>query len=114
MENELSIENRETKFWLISVLMITKQNFKLIIISQMWLGKEISKVTVTKTKLSQREFNKKKTSKISVFQDLNFIGSLCNVVGALSFLCITLLIYAPKLFKSNFVLNPLKLDDFIF
>ena len=35
MENELSIENRETKFWLISVLMITKQNFKLIIISQM-------------------------------------------------------------------------------
>ena len=71
-------------------------------------------MTITKTKSSQREFNKKNTSKISVFQDLNFIGSLCNVVGALSFLCITLLIYAPKLFKSKFVLNPLKLDDFIF
>ena len=57
---------------------------------------------------------KKKTSKKSVFQDLSFIGSFCKVVGILGFLCITLLIYAPKSSKSNFVLNSLKLDDFMF
>ena len=57
---------------------------------------------------------KKKTSKRSVFQDLSFIGSFCKVVGILGFLWITLLIYAPKSSKSNFVLNSLKLDDFMF
>ena len=75
----------------------------------------ISKVAITKTKSGQREINKnKKTLKISIFQDLNFIGSLCKVVNALGLSCITLLIYAPKSSKSNFVLNPLKLDDFMF
>ena len=68
-----------------------------------------------KDKISQREINKKKkTSKRSIFQDLSFIGSLCKVVSALGLSCITLLIHAPKSSKSNFVSNPLKLDDFMF
>ena len=67
-------------------------------------------MTITKTKSSQREISKKKkTSKISIFQDLNFIGSLCKVVGALGLPCITLLIYAPKSFKSNFVSKSFKI-----
>ena len=95
--------------------MITKQGLELIIIFQVWLGKKISKVAITKTKSSQIETNKKKnTSKRSVFQDLSIIGSLCKVVGALGLSCIILLIYGPKWFKNNFVLNPLKLDDFMF
>ena len=86
-----------------------------MIIFQVWLGKTISKVAITKTKSSQREVNKKKnTSKRSIFQDLSFIGFLCKVVGVLGISCITLLIYVPKSSKSNFVLNPLKLDDFMF
>ena len=86
-----------------------------MIIFQPWLGKMISKVAITKTKSSQREINKKKkTLKRSIFQDLSFIGSLCKVIGALGFSCITLLIYAPKSSKSNFVLNHLKLDDLMF
>ena len=57
---------------------------------------------------------KKNTSKRSVFQDPSFIRSLCKVVGALGFSCITLFTYAPKSSKSYFVLNILKLDDFMF
>ena len=71
-------------------------------------------MAITKTKSSQREINKKKSSKRNVFKDLNFIGYLCKVVSALGFSCITFLIYAPKSSKTNFVLNPLKLDDFMF
>ena len=69
-----------------------------------------------KDKSSQREImKKKKTSKRSVFQDPRFIRSLCKVVGALIFfLCITFFTYAPKSSKSYFVLNILKLDDFMF
>ena len=105
----------ETKVGLISILMITKQGLELMIIFQVWLGKKISKVTIKKTKSRQRKINKKKkTSKRSVFQNLNFTGYLCKVVDAPSLLCITLLIYAPKSSKSNFVLNPLKLDDLMF
>ena len=75
----------------------------------------ISKVVITKIKSSQREINKeKKTSKRSAFQNLSFIGSLCKVVGALSFSCIALFTYASTSSKSYFVLNILKLDDFIF
>ena len=75
----------------------------------------ISKVAITKTKSNQREINKKKkTSERNVFQDLSFIGSFCKVISALGFSCIILLIYAPKSSKSNFVLNPLKLDNFMF
>ena len=78
----------------------------MIIFQLLSLDKMISRVTITKTKLSQREINKKKkTSKRNVFQDLSFIGSLCKVVGALGFLCITFFIYAPKSFKGYFVLN---------
>ena len=58
----------ETKVWLILILIITKQGFELRIIFQVWLGKKISKVTITKTK-NQRKINKKKkTSKKSVFK----------------------------------------------
>ena len=68
-----------------------------MIIFQVWLGKMISKVTIIKTKSSQREINKKKkTSKRSVFHDLSFIESLCKIIGTLGFSCIILLIYAPK------------------
>ena len=86
---------------------------------------------------------KKTTSKRSVFQDPRFIRSLCEVVGALGFSCITLFTYAQNhpvdpqfsrappldrrdsllIWKSDlgkvgvatyFILNPLKLDHFIF
>ena len=68
-----------------------------------------------KDKSSQREIiEKKKTSKRSVFQDPSFIRSLCKVVDALGFSCITLFTYAPKSSKSYFVLNILQLDDFMF
>ena len=68
-----------------------------------------------KDKSSQREImKKKKTSKRSVFQDPTFIKSLYKVVGALGFSCITFFIYTPKSSKGYFVLNILKLDDFMF
>ena len=58
----------ETRVWLISILMITKQGLELMIIFQVWLGKMISKVTIIKTKSSQKEISKKKkTSKKSIF-----------------------------------------------
>ena len=80
-----------------------------MIIFQLSLDKMISRVTITKIKLSQREINKKKkTSKRNVFQDLSSIGYLCKVVGAPSFSCITFFTYAPKSFKNYFVLNILK------
>ena len=94
--------------------MVTKQDLELMIIFQVWLGKKVSKVAITKTKSSQREIHKKKTSKRSIFQDLSFIRTLCKVVDALGFSCITFFIYAPKSSKSYFVLNLLKLDDFVF
>ena len=68
-----------------------------------------------KDKSSQWEIMKKKTtSKRSVFQDPSFIRSLCKVIGALWFSYITFFTYAPKSSKSYFVLNILKLDDFMF
>ena len=68
-----------------------------------------------KDKSSQRAIiKKKKTSKRSVFQDPSFIRSLCKVVSVLEFSCITFFIYALKSSKSYFVLNILKLDDFMF
>ena len=135
----------ETKVWLILILMIIKQGLELMIIFQVWLGKKIFKLAITKTKSSQREINKKKNiSKRSVFQDLNFIGSLCKV-GALGFfmhyniyLCTKIIqeLFCFKYFKirwfhvrffmhyiiylytksskSYFVLNILKSDDFMF
>ena len=66
-----------------------------------------------KDKSNQGEIMKKKTtSKRSVFQDPSFIRSLCKVVGALEFSCITLFTYAPKSSKSYFVLNILKIGWF--
>ena len=66
-----------------------------------------------KDKSSQGEIMKKKTtSKKSVFQDPSFIRSLCKVVGALGFSCITFFIYAPKSSKSYFVLNILRIRWF--
>ena len=63
-----------------------------------------------KDKSSQEEIMKKKTtSKRSVFQDPSFIRSLCKVVGALGFSCITFFTYVPKSSKSYFVLNILKI-----
>ena len=54
-----------------------------------------------KDKSSQGEIMKKKTtSKRRAFQDQSFIRSLCKVVGALGFSCITLFTYAPKSSKS--------------
>ena len=56
-----------------------------------------------KDKSSQREIiKKKKISKKSVFQDSNFIKSLCKVVGILGLSCITFFTCAPKLSKSFF------------
>ena len=51
---------------------------------------------------------KKITSKRSVFQDPSFIRSLCKVVGALGFSCITLFTYAPKSSKIYFVFKYFK------
>ena len=66
-----------------------------------------------KNKSSLREIMKKKTtSKRSFFQDPSFIRSLCKVVGALRFWCIKLFTYAPKSFKSYFVLNIFKIGWF--
>ena len=68
-----------------------------------------------KDKSSQKEIiKKKKTSKKSISQDPNFLRSLCKVVGALGFSYITLFTYASKSSKSYFVLDILKLDDFMF
>ena len=68
-----------------------------------------------KDKSSQWEIMKKKTtSKKSVFQDPSFIRSLCKVVGALGFSCITFFTFAPKSSKSYFVLNILKLVFHVF
>ena len=52
---------------------------------------------------------KKITSKRRVFQDQSFLRSLCKVVGALRLSCISFFIYAPKLSKSNIVLNILRI-----
>ena len=63
-----------------------------------------------KDKSSQGEIMKKKTtSKRSVFKEQSFIRSLCKVVGALGFSCITFFTYAPKSSKSYFVLNILRI-----
>ena len=47
------INNCETKVWLILVLMIGKQGLELMIIFQVWIGKNISKVAFTKIKSSK-------------------------------------------------------------
>ena len=95
--------------------MTTKQDLELIIIFQVWLGNTISNVVITKTnQAKEKSWRRRPPKKKSVFQDPSFIRSLCKVVGALGFSCITFFAYAPKSCKSYFVLNILKLDNFMF
>ena len=53
---------------------------------------------------------KKIVSNRKIFQDQSFLRSLYKVVGALELSCISFFIYAPKLSKSNIVLNILKIE----
>ena len=57
----------ETKVWLISVLMITKQGLKLMIIFQVWLGKMISKVAIIKTNQVKEKSRRRRPSQREVF-----------------------------------------------
>ena len=59
--------NCETKVWLISVLMITKQGLELMIIFQVWLGKMISKVAITKTNQAKDKLWKRRPPQREVF-----------------------------------------------
>ena len=66
-----------------------------------------------KDKSSQWEIMKKKTTSVRrVFLNPNVIRSLCKVVGALGFSCITFFTYAPKSSKIYFVLNILRIGWF--
>ena len=86
-----------------------------MIIFQVCLGKTIFKVVIIKTNQVKKEIiKKKKTLKINIFQDPSFTRSLYKVVGTLGFSCITFFTYVPKSSKSFFILNPLKLNDFMF
>ena len=57
----------ETKVWLISVLIITKQGLELMIIFQVWLGKTISKVAITKTNQAKEKSWRRRPPKRKVF-----------------------------------------------
>ena len=57
----------ETKVWLISVLMITKQGLELMIIFQVWLGKTISKVAITKTNQAKEKSWRRRRPQRGVF-----------------------------------------------
>ena len=68
----------ETKVWLISILIITKQGLELMIIFQVCLGKTIPKVAITKTNqakeksckedhLKEKCFSRPKLHKISLY-----------------------------------------------
>ena len=105
----LSIRECEINVWLILILMITKQDLELMIIFQVWLGKTISRVTITKTNQAKKKSWKRRPPKRRVFQDQSFIRSLCKVVGALRLLCISFFIYAPKSSNSNIILNILRI-----
>ena len=92
--------------------MITKQDFELMIIFQVWLQDDFQSDN-HKDKSSQGEIMKKKTtSKRSVFQDPSFIRSLCKVVGTLGFSCITFFTYVPQSSKCYFILNILRIGWF--
>ena len=92
--------------------MITKQGLELIIIFQVWLGKTISKVAITKTNQAKKKSWKRRPPKRRVFQDQSFIRSLCKVVGALGLSCISFFIYTLKSSKSNIILNILRIGWF--
>ena len=93
--------------------MITKQGLELMIIFQVWLGKTISKVAITKTnQANEKSWRRRQPQREVFFQDPSFIRSLCKVVGVLEFSCITFFTYAPKSSKSNIVLNILRIGWF--
>ena len=103
----------ETKVWLILILMTTKQGLELMIIFQVWLGKTIFKVAIAKTnQAKEKSWRRRPPQREVFFQDPSFIRSLCKVVGALGFSCITFFTYAPKSSKSYFVLNILRIGWF--
>ena len=103
----------ETKVWLILILMITKQSLEWMIIFQVWLGKTISKVTITKTNQAKdKSWRRRPPQREEFFKNPSFIRSLCKVVGALGLSCISFFIYAPKSSKSNIVLNIFRIGWF--
>ena len=57
----------ETKVWLISILMIKKQGLELMILFQVWLGKTISKVAITKTNQAKEKSWRRKRLQREVF-----------------------------------------------
>ena len=57
----------ETKVWLISILMITKQVLELMIIFQVWLGKTVSKMVITKTNQVNEKSWRRRLHKKEVF-----------------------------------------------
>ena len=57
----------ETKVWLISGLMITKQSLELMIIFKVWLGKTISKVAITKTNQAKEKSWRRRSPQRKVF-----------------------------------------------
>ena len=89
--------------------MIKKQGLELMIIFQVWLGKTTSKVAIQRQIKFRRNHEEKDHLKDKSFSRPKLLKSLCKVVGALGLSCITLLIYAPKSFKSYIVLNILRI-----
>ena len=78
-----------------------------------WLGKTISKVAITKTnQTKEKSWRRRPPQREVVFKDPNFKRSLCKVVSALGFSCITFFTYTPKSSKSYFVLNILRIEWF--
>lgn len=61
----------ETKVWLISILMIKKQGLELMILFQVWLGKMISKVAITKTNQAKEKSWRKENFKEKCFSRPN-------------------------------------------
>ena len=57
----------ETKVWLILILMIIKQGLELMIIFQVWLGKTISKVVITKTNHANEKSWRRRPPQIEEF-----------------------------------------------
>ena len=57
----------ETKVWLISILIITKQGLELMIIFQVCLGKTIPKVAITKTNQAKEKSWKRRPPQREVF-----------------------------------------------
>ena len=82
-----------------------------MIIFQVWLGKKISKVAITKTNQAKEKSWRRRPPQ-RVFQDPSFVRSFCKVIGALGFSYITFFTYALKSSKSYFVLIFLKIGWF--